>query len=458
MMKPLSAAYLAQLISHPEASRLTGITVSSIVINSLLVKKDTLFVALKGTYTDGHRFIRMAVEKGASLILAASSCRQQVESDLYSMEHRVLYVEDPLKALQMMAKAHIARYPSVTRVGVTGSCGKTTTKEMLSSILSQDGNVAKNPGNYNSEIGLALSAFEIDEESSYSVFEMGIDHVGEMDCMVDMYPPHIALITNIGLSHVGKMGSVTMTAKEKGKIFHPEIQHAFMEESSRWIPFVSKRQNTDVTPYGYNQTPFVRNVSSQGLEGWTFSYKDIPVHLRAIGRHNLSDAVSAITLAESIGMDEKEISEGLNSFTPVEGRSKVSYGDVTIIEDWYNSSVDSTSSILECISMLPVSGEKRIVLGSMKEMGRYSRSAHTHVSHTLRSTSASAIYLYGEEMKGAYDYLKRYRSSSDLFMTDEYEELQKRVIEDTRKGDLVLLKGSRAMQMERLVPAIHTIR
>ncbi len=457
-MKTLNGAYLASLIAYPDASRFSGILVHDIVINSRLVGKQSMFVALKGEHTDGHRFIADAVRRGASLILSSLDQKEQTLQAASGSTCGLLFVDEPLRALQEMARGHIERHSSLTRVGITGSCGKTTTKEMISSILSLSGKTAKNPGNFNSEIGLALSAFEIEEDTRYSVFEMGIDHVGEMDTMVNMYHPQVSLITNIGLSHVGKLGAVAMTAKEKGKIFHEQVEQAFMNESSRWLSFVADRQQVSVTPYGFSSALGVKDVTSLGLEGWRFSYRGRDVHLRAIGRHNLNDALAAVSIAETLEMDEKAIADGLSRFIPVDGRSKVSYGNVTLIEDWYNASLDSTKSILECVSRVPVLGRKRLVLGSMKEMGIYAPRAHEYVSRKLKDAGDASIYLYGEEMKGAYDYLRKYRDSSHLFLTEDYERLQARVIEDTKKGDLVLLKGSRAMQMERMVPALHTIR
>ncbi|MBN2859370.1 MAG: UDP-N-acetylmuramoyl-tripeptide--D-alanyl-D-alanine ligase [Sphaerochaetaceae bacterium] len=457
-MNRMKASYLASLIDYPDAQRFSHILIDDIVIDSRDAAVHTMFVALKGMNTDGHHFIRDAVARGTSLILASLEHREEVEAVILGREAKALFVTSPLRALQQMAQAHMDRYPSVTRVGITGSCGKTTTKEMVSSILSLDGPAAKNPGNFNSEIGVALSAFNVNDQTRYGVFEMGIDHIGEMSTMVQIIRPDVSLITNIGLSHVGKLGAVAMTAKEKGRIFHRDVKQAFMAESSRWAREISQKQRVKISPYGLANSPNVRDITSMGLDGWRFTYRGVPVNLRAIGRHNLSDALAAIAVGESLGIEPRMITEGLSRFIPVDGRSKVSYGSVTLIEDWYNSSPDSTRSILECIDTLALRGKTRIVLGSMKEMGVYSQQAHEAVSRRLVHSKNASIYLYGNEMKDAFDYLKRHRGPENLFITEEYDRLQEQILGDTKKGDLVLLKGSRAMQMERLVPAIHTIR
>ena len=457
-MDRMTASYLAGLIDYPDAERYRHIMIDDIVIDSRQARTNTMFVALKGEHTDGHLYIQDAVDRGASLVLASLTYRDKVEPVIHGKETQALFVDHPLHALQQMARSHMEKHPSLTRVGITGSCGKTTTKEMVSSILALDGPVAKNHGNYNSEIGVALSAFNVNSESRYGVFEMGIDHIGEMNTMVQIIRPEVSLITNIGLSHVGKLGAVAMTAKEKGKIFHQDVRKALMAESSRWATQIARRQKIEITSFGHASSPFVRDVTSLGLDGWRFTYRGIPVHLRAIGRHNLTDALAAVAVGESLDMEPHAIAEGLSRFIPVDGRSKVSYGSVTLIEDWYNSSPDSTRSILECIDTLPVRGNTRIVLGSMKEMGAYSQKAHEAVSRHLVHSREASIYLYGHEMKDAYDVLRRHRGTENLFITEEYDRLQEQLLGDTHRGDLVLLKGSRAMQMERLVPAIHTIR
>ncbi len=457
-MEQMTASYLAGLIDYPDAQRYRHILIDDIVIDSRQARKNTMFVALKGEHTDGHLFIQDAVARGVSLVLASQHSRDQVEAAIHGKETMALFVTNPLHALQQMARSHMERHPSLIRVGITGSCGKTTTKEMVSSILALEGPVAKNQGNYNSEIGVAISAFNVNRHSRYGVFEMGIDHIGEMSTMVQIIRPEVSLITNIGLSHVGKLGAVAMTAKEKGKIFHQDVRKALMAESSRWAGQIARRQQVEVTSYGHASSPFVRDITSLGLDGWRFTYRDVPVHLRAIGRHNLTDALAAIAVGESLDMEPHVIAEGLSRFIPVAGRSKVSYGSVTLIEDWYNSSPDSTRSILECIDTLPVRGNTRIVLGSMKEMGAYSHTAHEAISRRLIHSRDASIYLFGHEMRDAYDVLKRHRGTENLFITEEYDRLQEQLLDDTHRGDLVLLKGSRAMQMERLVPAIHTIR
>ncbi len=457
-MRKVTASYLASLLGHPVNRTLSSIGIDHITIDSRTCSSSSLFVALKGATLDGHDFIENAIHMGSKLILASRKEKERVQKYADNNSVYILYVENPLSALQLMAKRHISKASSLQKVGITGSVGKTTTKEILSSILSGKGSTAKTIGNYNSEIGLAISAFEIDQSSAYSVFEMGVDHVGEMSTMVDIYSPDIALITNIGLSHIGKMGSLSAIALEKGNIFHSSIIHPFMEEGSAWQRFISKKQQVAIKSFGFKSMPYISHMKSRNLDGWSFTYKGEDVHFKGIGTHTLLDAFGAIKIAETLGASVIEIVEGLQEYTAMSGRSNVRHGKVTIIEDWYNSSVDSTSQILKCVKSAPCNGEKRIVLGSMKEMGTFTKTAHNMVARNIRNSGLEHIYLYGEEMYTTYSSLRSYRDDKSLFFTDDWEKLQSVVLEDTRKGDLVLLKGSRMMAMERLVPAISSIR
>ena len=456
-MKRVSGAYLASLINYPHQSTFSEIEIDHITIDSRKAHSSSLFVALKGATLDGHDFIIDAIRMGSPLIIASLHQKMRILRLVEHTHTHILFVEDPLKALQLMAKRHIEKASNLQKIGITGSVGKTTTKEILSSILEVEAPTAKTIGNFNSEIGLAISAFEIEKDSRYAVLEMGVDKIGEMDTMVDIFSPHIAIITNIGLSHIGKMGSLKNIAHEKGKIFHSTVSSAFIDEMSKWKNFITKDKDITLNTFGRKSMPYITNITSLHLSGWLFLYKGMQFHVKGIGEHMLADALAAITIAEGLGLSPSTISQGLDQCEVMNGRSHVTAGKVTIIEDWYNSSVDSTHQILQCMKMAPCVGNKRVVLGSMKEMGSYTTKAHKMVAHDIKKTHLEHVYLYGEEMYTTYNYLKRDRSEKSLFYTDEYEELKHVMLEDTKMGDLVLLKGSRAMEMERLVPFISSI-
>lgn len=432
-------------------------SIDTVIIDSRQATPGALFVALAGEQVDGHDFIKQAFEKGAVAAMVAAAHAQEFHPEALRRGVALIVVDDPLRGLQRLASAHVERYPEVRKVGITGSCGKTTTKDMVASVLSVMGNTASTPGNLNSEIGLPLSVFQVGPKTEYGVFEMGVDHVGEMDRMLEIWRPDAGIITNIGLSHLGKMGSMRVIAHEKSKMFHSRITTGFISENSAWRGYISDLRKVELSPFGLDSTEGVNGVESLGLRGWRIDYEGLGIHLEAVGRHNLMDAMAAISLARGFGADRQTVKEGLERFRTSGGRSRIIDGDVTIIEDCYNSSMDSTSNILDYMDTLPWKGKKKVVLGSMKELGNASVAAHEAVGRKLLGVKPASAYFYGKEMESAWMVMKQNGYTRDLFYTDDFEELQTKVMQEMRRGDLVLLKGSRAMAMERLVPGIRSI-
>jgi UDP-N-acetylmuramoyl-tripeptide--D-alanyl-D-alanine ligase len=417
-----------------------------------------LFVALTGDRTDGHRYLAKAAESGACVLLVNQNARSVYESQrLFTQNVSVIAVEDTLRALQQLASAWVRRFPSLVKLAVTGSSGKTTTKEMLSSILSEMGNTVKNPGNYNSVIGLPLSVFGINDEHEFGVFEMGINHAGEMDNMLDVYAPDVSVMTNIGTAHIGLLGSTEAIAREKSKIFHKRLVSGFIHEDNIWRPYIEQKRSVRLNQFGLGATDGVENAVSLGLNGWRLTYQGIDIHLTHVGLHNLYDALAAIEVAQSLGAERHDVRNGLEKLQPLNGRSRIINGRVTVIEDSYNSNVESAGNILNYLGLLPWNGHKHVVLGSMKELGFATMSAHSAIGRQVSSLNVQGTFLFGKEMESAFNYLKREAYANTLYFTDDYDELEHQVTSHVRGGDLVLLKGSRAMAMERLVEPLSLV-
>lgn len=431
--------------------------VQHVCIDSREVRKGSLFIALPGERTDGHRFIAAAAASGASCILIDRDQSTAAKAALAGKESCVLVaVADTYAALRALAAEWVSRFPGLVRIAVTGSSGKTTTKEMTSAILSELGPTVKNPGNYNSDIGLPLSVFSIDRTHEFGVFEMGISHVGEMQRMLEVYTPDIGLMTNIGTAHIGMMGSQEAIAREKSRIFGAQTAHGYMIEHSPWTPYIEQLRGTTLEPFGHESTRGFTGATSLGLQGWKISYDGIEIHLKHIGSHNLINALGAITLAQGLGATRDHIQAGLESLQPMHGRSRVINGAVTVIEDCYNSNVESAGRILDYVKELDWSGRKTVVLGSLKELGFAAERAHKIIGRRVAGLGPNGAFLYGKEMKAAYDQLRKEQYGNTLFYTDSYEELEHTVTSYVHQGDLVLVKGSRAMAMERLIdPLSH---
>lgn len=433
--------------------------IEKIEIDSRRVKPNTLFFALPGERVDGHSFIPQVIENGATAIVIKDSELLRFQYMAKHSDVLFIAVPDTLKALQSLASYWVQKHQSVNKVAITGSCGKTTTKEMLSNILENLGKTAKNPGNFNSEIGLPLSVFSISSATEFGVFEMGINHFGEMDQIVSVYNPDISLITNIGNAHIGFFGSQEAIAYEKSKIFTENVKRGYWGSDSNWKKYVENLRNIELRDVRKNadEQLIISHVLDRGLHGWDFLYEGEKIHIDHIGFHNLQNAIAAIKIAKDFGASPSQIRNGLEGTPVLPGRSRIINGDVTIIEDSYNANSYSVSSIIDYMKALDWKGRKTVVLGSMKELGAASQKAHRELGVKLLSMNPSAAFLYGDEMESTYKVIKESGNGDKIFYTKDFKELEENVVNYARKGDLFLLKGSRVMAMERLLPQLHLV-
>jgi len=425
-----------------------GKRIADVQLDSRLCTKGSLFFALKGEKSDGFAYLEDVAKKGAAAVVVPKS---RAAEALARVRCPVLAAEDVLSSLHELAQNYVQRFPSVKTIGITGSCGKSTTKEALARITSVLGSTAKTPGNLNSEYGLPLSIFGLDETSRYGVFEMGIDHVGEMDRMVGMLKPSIALLTNVGISHLEKMGSQEIIAEQKARIFHPGLEAGFVSSSCKHLDLIQTIAARSLVRYDAKEISAV----DLGLDGWQLTYEGHTFTVKSVGRHLLEDVVGAIKVGRYLGANAGDIAEALEGFEPMHGRSFVHRSDVTIIDDSYNASLDSTNSILTYLSGLSWKGSKKVVLGPMKELGKLSRQAHRMVARTVAASSFNQTYLFGSEMEEASLELKKLGYRGQVKYTKDFEELESMVQKQLKGGDLFLLKASRSVAMERLIPSIQ---
>lgn len=415
--------------------------------------KNSMFVCLQGNNTDGHNYISSALKKDVAAILVSRKYLSKAIELSQNVDVGILVVDDPLVGLQHLAKSYISQFPKVNYSAITGSCGKSTTKQALAALLSTIGNTVCTPGNLNSEIGLPLSLLNIDSSVEFGVFEMGIDHKNEMDRHLYMVKPNQALITNIGLSHVEKLGSVKGIAKEKRKIFHKNLDYGFVSKNCKLKNYLTKKIKKRVADYCYSDIKYI----DKGLLGYDIIIDGKKVGVPILGEHQLEDIAGAMKVATYLGATKEDLLEGLSRFKPMVGRGSVVGGDITVIEDCYNASPDSTTRMLGYLKNVNWNGGKKVVLGSMKELGRDSRRAHSYVAKSVFSSKPKSTFLYGKEMETAYSYLKNENYGGNLVYSDNFDEINYEVGKDKQNGDLFLLKGSRAMEIERLIPTLQGV-
>lgn len=447
---------------------------SSVTTDSRNVSAGSLFVPLIGQNQDGHKYIPSAVEKGASVIFVAENEYNSEPEKYDSLAEKnpslsFIVVENTLKALQDAAAAYVEKFPSLIKVGITGSSGKTTTKEMVVSVLKQKYNVVYTQGNFNSETGLPLSVFNIRAEHEVGVFEMGMNRKDEIGEIAAVLKPKYALITNIGTAHIGILGSRKNIAIEKRKIFKyiPQDGVAFIPAEDDFAEFLGENVRGSIVYYGdsvLEEKSGAKYVENLGLEGTEFSLDGIKIHLKNPGIYNYRNALGACAIGKTLGLSAEQIKNGLENVDSVNGRMETSRillkngANVTLIKDCYNANPDSMLSVLDFCSLLKNVNEKIYVLGDMLELGEKSASEHEKVALKAASSNPKLVILVGKEMKSGFNALEKngFKNAKYIEQHDEnaIEQAGKEILLAAKNGDVVLVKASRGIALERIVSVI----
>ena len=450
-----------KIVGNPDCS------VYSAEVDSRKCRVGCLFFALPGEKADGHDFIAQVFENGAGGAVVSAlwfeNNRASIGPDLWR-DGFIIVVSEPLRALQMTAAGYMDRITGPVKIGVTGSNGKTTTKELIAGVLSEKYSVIKTEGNYNSEIGLPLTVFNIKNSHDYAVIEMGINRVGEMDVLSEILRPDIVVITNIGTAHIGIFNSIETIAYEKRRSvsLFSGSGTLFISEDEPFREFLIDGLKGLSVYYGENcfkaENPGCR-FQNLGLGGWEITTAEYSVRFPLVGWHNLKNAFCAYSIGRRLGLTDREIKAGLEKAVPLSGRSQIIHGAVTIIHDSYNANADSLKQSIEFADQLDWEGSKLYVIGDMKELGESSVSIHRAAGRAAAESMADEIIFFGEDSRAAFNEasalrLKNEAAGPELFHTVDYSELEDLLLKKLRSGDLLLVKGSRSMNLERLLEPI----
>jgi len=424
---------------------------SSVSVDSRTVQEGALFVALPGEVCDGHAFVEAAFSKGAAVVMVERRKCEPLNLPGIAKAHgkTLVAVDDTLQGLQDAARVYLERFPALLKIGITGSSGKTTTKEIAAAIIGAEKNTVASQGSYNSDTGLPLSVFEVRSCHEVGVFEMGMNRKNEMAGLAKVLKPDIALITTIGTAHIGLIGSREGIAKEKRDIFSQldEKGVALIPEDSDFRDFLAEGVRGRVSFYGKESFAEFGGAKSLGLDGSEITWAGEGMRFALPGRHNLANAISAIAIAREIPVGTQAIRQGLGSVKPMFGRGEVLQGRVTVIRDCYNSNPESLEEALGFCDSVEWPGRRVYVIGEMLELGDISQSAHEEAGRLLVNSKADMVYLFGEETVATARVLD---SRGRFFHTNDMEELIRKVDAYAKEGDLVLLKGSRGCALERL--------
>lgn len=471
-LKKLLDSVDGKMISEKDAN---DFCFTNVQTDSRNVVDDSLFVPLVGENQDGHKYVPSGAEKGASVIFI-NNAEYEKNPDIYdglSKKYEKLFiikVENTLKALQDAAESYVSQFTSLIKIGITGSSGKTTTKEIIVSILKEKFNVVYTQGNFNSETGLPLSVFNIRKENEVGVFEMGMNRKHEMQEISKVLKPNYAIITNIGTAHIGKLGSRKEIAEEKRHIFDfvEENGAAFIPFSDDFRDFLGENVKGEKIYYGPDvpeNISGIKFIKDSGISGTIFSFYGTEINLKIPGKYNYSDALGAIAVAETLGLSAKEIKTGIEKLSGVPGRMeilkiKTKCGHkITLLKDCYNANPDSMESALGFMKTVSLVNRKIVVLGDMLELGNESRFSHEKIGEEVFSLSPDFAFFVGDEMKYAFKKAESLGLKNAFYVEKYDDESIKKISESLNKilleNDLVLLKASRGISLERIIPLIQ---
>jgi UDP-N-acetylmuramoyl-tripeptide--D-alanyl-D-alanine ligase len=431
---------------------------SSVATDSRNVLPGSLFIPLRGEFQDGHIYIPQAVKAGASVVIIDSTYAETEKKSLKALGKNsavtFVQVENTLQALQDAARMYVSFFPDLLKIGITGSSGKTTTKEIAGSIFSKKYRVVLNEGNLNSETGLPLSVFKIRKEHEVGIFELGMNRRGEIAEIARVLSPSLALITNVGTAHIGILGTQRAIAEEKKAIFSffGENCAGFIPEDDPWREYLSHTEAGSVFEFGPTQTIGYEGHTDLGIDGTRIRYEGLEINFPLPGSYNLKNALAGITLARFAGLSSAQIQAGLEDVKPLFGRTEVLRGDITVLLDCYNANPASMESAIEFSSNVSWKGKRIFILGSMLELGEESDAAHREICRFAAASRVDSIFLYGDDIIHA-GRCTEWGSIEIRFFSD-IDALGSELIQTVHEGDLVLIKGSRGMALERILPAL----
>lgn len=482
-MKTIYAQELADAVGGTLLSGNGDVAVTSVSTNSKEIEKGALFVPIIGERVDAHRFIDMALEAGAAATFTARECERYVPGKAY------IKVEDTLVALQKAAAWYREQF-HVKLIGITGSVGKTTTKEMIAAAVETKYKTLKTKGNMNSQVGLPLMMFHLDDSIEVAVIEMGMSEVGEMSRLAAIAKPDMVVMTNIGVSHIGQLGSKENIRKEKMNIIDeftggnyvfvngddPLLHQMkqYVEDAKKgFLPSeslfdratIEKLSLATVQEFGSSENCEYhagQNLTIGDSQRFCFTAKGASeqVELGVLGAHNVNNATVALAIAMNLGIDPADAKKGLAAYRPISMRGQTyQCNGIKIIDDTYNASPDSMKSGVSVL--LETAGVQRriAVFADVLELGEVSRECHYDVGTYIAKThnhgiKVDMVLTVGTEAKAICEGVTDSHTTIETKAFENNQQVIDFLKEHVKAGDGILVKGSRGMHMEEVVAAL----
>lgn len=421
----------------------------SVCIDTRKITKGCLFICIKGERFDAHQFADEALSLGASAVM--------IHSDI-KPNGAYIKVADTAKAMLSLSGYYRSKF-NIPVVGLTGSVGKTTTKEFTHLVVSEKYNAIKTQGNLNNEIGVPQMLFQLNNSVEAAVIEMGMNHFGEISRLVNEVKPTIGLITNIGVSHIENLGSREGILKAKLELCEGLEDGAplILNGDNDMLQTV-KDENHKVVFYGIENGEFKAEniVETENSTSFDIVYYGKTQHIviPTIGIHNVYNALAAFTVGYFLDVEPQAAADALGTYVPAGMRQKVVDVDgITSIEDCYNASPDSMRAAIKTLS--DIKGNKKIaVLGDMLELGDYAKTAHTNVGAIVGENKIDYLFAYGNDAKYYVEGAKQ-SGVKNAFLFDDKEKLSDMLLKTASLGDAVLFKGSRGMKLEDVINTVY---
>ena len=427
----------------------SGREASCVVIDSRKIEKNGIFIATKGERVDGHDFIPQVVQKGALGVVCE---REPENSDI-----PYILVKDSFQALKDIAEFY-RRELSIPIIGITGSVGKTSTKEMIASVLSEGFCVLKTEGNFNNEVGLPLTILRIRKEHEAAVLEMGISNFGEMHRLSKIARPDMCVMTNIGQCHLENLGSREGVLRAKSEILdyaNPE-GHVFVNGDDDMLCRIKKKGIYEPVRFGQNPTNevFASNVVNRGLLGSKavihMGLEVFPIEIPLPGIHMVNNALAAAAVGKCMGLTKEQIRVGILKVETVGGRSHViSLPTYTVIDDCYNANPVSMKAAIDLLTM--AIGRKVAVLGDMFELGEGENKLHEEVGNYAAQKGIDVLIFTGSLSKWMYEGAHQANKKSEIHYFETKDAMLDSLNEILKPGDSILVKASHGMQFEEVI-------
>ena len=434
--------------------------VTDITTDSRKVVKDGLFIAICGERTDGHKYIDGCFEAGALCVIS--------EKELPEQENSYIKVKSSLQALKDLALLYRNNL-DIKVVGITGSVGKTSTKETISYVLEEKYKVLKTEGNFNNEIGLPLTVFRLRDDDEIAVLEMGISDFGEMERLSQIAQPDIGVITNIGLCHLENLKTRDGILKAKTEMFHnlkPDGTAILNGDDDKLIT-IDEVNNKRQVRFGisYKDDVYASDIKNLGLDGTSFVINGLKcadgdrafeVTVPVPGHHMIYNALAAACVGAQLGLSSIQIRDGISKLKTIAGRNNIIKTDnYTIIDDCYNANPVSMKASIDVVDM--ALGRKVCILGSMFELGDNEKNLHYDVGQYVGAKSIDVLITIGDLARhiamGAADYRETHYESYDcsIHSYDTIEEFENEAGQLLKKGDNILVKASHGMHFSNIV-------